>query len=68
MMVLPETPDAAGHGGVRADVHVVSDLDLVVELDAVADHRVLDRAAIDGGVRADLDIIADAHAADLRAP
>ena len=40
----------------RADEHVVTDLDLVVELDAVADHRVIDRATIDGGVGADLDV------------
>ena len=42
------------------------DLDLVVELDAVLDDRVVDGAAIDRRVRADLDVVADQHAADLR--
>src|SRR6478672_14845 len=55
-----------GNRRVRTDAHVVCDLDLVVELDAILDHRVFERAAIDRGVRADLDIVADAHAADLR--
>jgi hypothetical protein len=42
------------------------DLDLVVELDAVLDHRVVEGTAVDGGVGADLDIVADDDAADLR--
>lgn len=45
---------------------VVADLDLVVELDARADHRVLQRTAIDGGVGADIDMVADHDTADLR--
>jgi hypothetical protein len=51
---------------VRADAHVVRDLDLVVELHALLDHRVVQRAAVDGGVGADLDVVADAHAAISR--
>src|SRR5690606_21640492 len=39
--------------------------DLVVELDAVADDGVFERAAIDGGVGPDLDVVADADAAQL---
>src|SRR5437867_1900662 len=54
-----------GHHGVRADLHVVADLDLVVELGAVADHRVAQRAAIDAGVGTDLHVVADAHGAEL---
>jgi len=50
----------------RADDAVVRDLDLIVELDVVLDHRVVDRAAIDRRVGADLDIGADHHAAELR--
>src|SRR5688572_31155255 len=44
----------------------MADLHLVVQLDAVADDRVLERAAVHGRVRADLDVVADAHAAELR--
>src|SRR5690606_38386778 len=56
----------SGHRRVRADAHVVSDLHEVVELDAVLDHRVLDRAAVDRGVRADVDVVADHDRAELR--
>ena len=41
--------------------HVVADLDQVVELDAVADDGVAERAAVDAGVGADLDVVADAR-------
>src|SRR5262245_36240670 len=58
--------DAAGDGAVRADAHVVADLNLVVELDALLDHGVVERAAVDRGIGADLDVVADAHRADLR--
>src|SRR5574337_13616 len=57
--------DAAGDRGVRADPDVVSDLVQVVDLHAVADHGVVERAAIDAGVGADLDVVADAHRAEL---
>ena len=46
--------------------HVVGDLHEVVELHAVLDHGVVDRAAVDRGVRADLHVVADHDAADLR--
>src|SRR5262245_58906384 len=58
--------NAAGDGAVRADAHVVADLNLVVELDALLDHGVVERTAVDRGVGADLDVVADAHRADLR--
>src|SRR5690606_6646019 len=57
--------DAAGDCAALAQLHVVRDLDEVVELAAVADDRVVERAAIDGAVRADLDIVADHDAAEL---
>src|SRR3569623_216717 len=57
---------AGGNRGVRTDRHVVRHLDQVVELDALLDHRVFQRPAVDGGAGADLDIVADQHAADLR--
>src|SRR3954465_9844884 len=58
--------DAAGDRGMRADPRVVADLDLVVELHAPLDQRVVHGAAVDGRVGADLDVVADAHRADLR--
>ena len=63
MVALPATPDTAGHGRVGADVHVVANLDQVVQLDAVFNHGVVQRTAIDAGVGSDLDIVADAHGA-----
>ena len=54
-----------GHGRVRTDVHVVADLDQVVEFDAVLDHGVIQRAAVNAGIGANLDIIADAHPTQL---
>ena len=42
------------------------DLHQVVDLGALADHRVADRAAVDRGVGADLDVVLDDDAADLR--
>ena len=56
---------ATGHRRVRTDAHVVADLNQVVEFDAVIDHRVVERAAVDAGVGADLHIVADAHRAEL---
>src|SRR3981081_276833 len=56
----------SGHRGMRADAHVVADLDLVVELDAVLDHGDDDRAAVDRGVGADLDVVAYDGATRLR--
>src|SRR5271169_462746 len=56
---------AAGNHGVRPDAHVMTDLNLIVELDPGLDDRVFDGTAIDGGVGADLDVIADEHAAEL---
>ncbi|MNE31350.1 hypothetical protein D3C80_1249140 [compost metagenome] len=57
---------AAGHGGVVADLHVVRDHDLVVQLHAVADQGIGQGTAVDGGVGTHLDVVAQGHAADLR--
>src|SRR5882672_734986 len=62
----PRDPREGGDGGMRPDAHVVRDLDLVVELDAVLDHGVVQRAPVDGGVRADFDVVADDDASGLR--
>ncbi len=51
---------------VRADAHVVSHLDQVIEPDALFDHRVRQRAAIDRGVGADLHVVTDLHRSQLR--
>ena len=45
---------------------VVRDLDEVIDLRPLADHRVAARAAVDRGVGADLDVVLDDDAADLR--
>jgi hypothetical protein len=57
--------DAARHGRVLADAHVVADLNQVVELHAVLDDRVLQRTAVDASVGADLDVVADVHRPEL---
>ena len=44
----------------------MTDLHLVVDLDAVLDDGVADRAAVYGRVRTDLDVIADRNPAELR--
>ena len=54
-------PDAAGDGAVVADHDVMSDLNLVVQLDPVTDDGVFNRAAIDGRVGADFHVIAEHH-------
>src|SRR5262245_40521505 len=46
--------------------HVVPDLHEIIDLAAGADHRVLERAAVDAAVGADLHVVADDHPADLR--
>ena len=48
-----------------ADHDVVGDLHQVVDLGALADHRVRQRAPVDRGVGADLHVVADDDAADL---
>src|SRR5262245_43113585 len=56
----------AGNGRMSTDAAVVSDLNLVVQFDALFDHRVVQRAAVDGGVGSHFDVVADHHPADLR--
>lgn len=58
--------DTAGQRAMRSDMDVVADLDLIVELDAVCYHGVVEGAAIYGGIGTDLDVVADDDAADLR--
>jgi hypothetical protein len=56
----------ARHHGVFANVDVVGDLYLVVELDAISNYSVINNATVYRGVGADFDIVADHHFADLR--
>ena len=64
MVALPAMPTQPAIAVCAPMLHVVADLDQVVELDAVLDHGVAERAAVDAGVGADLDVVAD----DARAP
>ena len=52
----------------RANDHVVTYLDLIVQFDPILDNRIVNGAPIDAGVGADFHIIADTHAAYLRKP
>ena len=61
-------PGNAGLGrrdGVLADLHVVADLDQVVELHAAADDRRVGFGAVDAGVGADFDVVLDDDVAQL---
>ena len=49
-----------------ADRNVVCDLYLVIELDPVTDHGIVERPAVNRGIGANLDIIADHHTTNLR--
>ena len=51
--------DTTGDHGIRADEAVVTDLDLIVELDTGLHDGVAHRSAIDRRVRADLDVVTD---------
>ena len=57
--------DTARKRRMGADVNVVSDLNQVVELDALFNHGVRQGAAVYAGVGTDLDIVANTHAAQL---
>src|SRR5690606_29804004 len=56
---------ATGHGRVVADLHVVRDHDLVIQLDAITNQRIRQGTPVDGGIGPDLDIITDGHATNL---
>jgi hypothetical protein len=50
---------------VITDLHVVGDLDLVVELDPITDPGVGQCAAVDGSIDADFHVITNGDAANL---
>jgi hypothetical protein len=60
---MPTQPAIAA---VVANADVVADLNLIVELDAVTDQRVVERTTVDRRIGADLDVVTDQHATDLR--
>src|SRR2546423_14678445 len=49
-----------------ADLHVVPDLDKIIDLGPLAYHGFAERGTIDRGASADLDVIFDSDNADLR--
>ena len=49
-----------------ANVDVVSNLHEIVEFDTIADHRVIDRAAVNRRIGADFNVIPDPDTANLR--
>ena len=58
--------DTGSNRGILANVHVVRNMDEVVEFYIALDHRVVERAAINSGARTDLHIITDHHPSQLR--
>src|SRR5690606_37351369 len=61
----PGDTHAGCHGGVITNLAVVGDHDLVVELDTIAKHGVLECTTVDGRVGADLNVIPQHHTAQL---
>ena len=65
-VVEPEMPTCETMTQWRPIDDVVADLDEIVDLGALADHRVAAGAAVDRRVGADLDVVLDDDPADLR--
>src|SRR4051812_3293854 len=67
-------PGATGNSRLRdhnapgAKLHVVSDLNQIIDHGAAANDRIRTSAAIDRGVRSDLHVVFDDHSAELRNP
>src|SRR5690606_36662653 len=54
-----------GEHATTSDPYIMGDLDEIIYLGPLADHRIGKRAAIDRGVGADLDVVLDDDAAEL---
>jgi hypothetical protein len=54
-----------GNNGVLADLHVVRDLNQIIDFYAAADVGRLERSAVDGSVCSNFHIVPDMHRADL---
>src|SRR5262245_9584356 len=62
----PCDADLARKHTMPSDHDVVPDLHEIINFRALADHRVLEGAAVDAAVGTDLDVVLNDHAADLR--
>src|ERR1700744_5590366 len=58
-------PDLGRQQAVPADGHIVTDLDLIVDFGALADHGIAQAAAIDGGAGPDFHVVLDQDPAGL---
>jgi hypothetical protein len=56
------------HNAISAKLHVVSDLNQIIDHGAAANDRIRTSTAIDRGVRSDLHVVFDDHSAELRNP
>ena len=61
----PSHANAARQRGMATNSNVVADLDEVIELYAVFDHRVVQRTSIYAGIGANLDVVTDPDCAQL---
>ena len=57
---------ASGDGGVGTDMHVVADLNEIVQLYAVFDDCILKGSTVDRCIRSNLHVVCDSHATKLR--
>ena len=64
-ITLPEMPVWPASTQLRPMRHVVGDLDQIVDLGVLADHGVVEGAAVDAGVGADGDAVLHDHPAEL---
>lgn len=56
------------HGTVIANVNVMGDLDEIIQLHAIADHGIVQRAPVDGGIGADFHVVPEHHPPQLGDP
>src|SRR5690606_32914510 len=54
------------HGGMFTDLHVMTDHDLVIQLDAVGQHRVVQCATVHRRIGTDFNIVTNTYMTDLR--
>src|SRR5690606_33097916 len=59
-------PHTRRHGRMFADLHVVPDHDLIVQLDAVGQYRVIQCATVHRGIGTDLNVVTNTYMTDLR--
>ena len=54
-----------GHGAVVTNAHVMGNLNQVIQLNAIADHGVIQGTAINRGIGPDFNVVSQHHLADL---